>query len=205
MDTTAFPQIAGVDTADGLRRAAGDPRLYTDLLRLFLEGHRDAAAEIEASLNRGDDTVAERVAHSLKGVAGNLGASSVRVAAGQVESAIRQHAAREQIEALRQTLASELASVVASMEPVVATAVDDEDEPPLPLADAVTLQVSVGRVTALLEQFDPAAVACVESERHVLRTIFTREEFAAFERLVNGYSFDDAIACLRAAALHESR
>jgi two-component system sensor histidine kinase/response regulator len=205
MDAVDFPPIAGLDTADGLRRAAGDPRLYTELLRLFVDGHRNAAGEIEISLGRGDEAVAERVAHSVKGVAGNIGAMRVRAAAGQVETAIRAHSGRDHIERLRQSLASELAAIVASLEPVLTSEIDDGDEPPLAPADPITLQVSIERLTTLLEQFDPAAVACVESERHVLRTIFTREQFAAFERLVNGYSFDDAIACLSAAAIPQSR
>jgi two-component system sensor histidine kinase/response regulator len=199
MATSDYSSVAGLDAADGLRRAAGDSRLYASLLRQFVTGHAGAAEEIEANLRRGDDAVAERVAHSVKGVAGNIGATAVQAAAADVEKAIRMRAGQEHITTLKQRLASELVAMVALLEPLLESDARDPNEADAPPADPATVKVSAGRVMALLEQSDPSAIAVIESERQTLRSLFTREELAAFERLVTAYSFDDAIDCLRSA------
>jgi two-component system sensor histidine kinase/response regulator len=60
--------------------------------------------KIAAALSKGDDDVAERVAHTLKGVAGNVGAKTVQSAASELEKAIRNRVEPKGIEsAMRQT------------------------------------------------------------------------------------------------------
>ena len=80
----ALPSVAGLDTQDGLRRVAGNQKLYLKLLRQFIEQQGPAVGQITAALAQGDDTLAERLAHTLKGVAGNIGAKPVQAAAGNI-------------------------------------------------------------------------------------------------------------------------
>jgi CheY-like chemotaxis protein len=89
-DEILLPEIAGVNVADGLNRVAGNRRLYRDLLGQFAAKQRDAAAQISAALESGDPKLAERVAHTVKGVAGNLAVEGVQSAAQKVEKAIRE-------------------------------------------------------------------------------------------------------------------
>lgn len=89
-DEVLLPEIAGINFADGLRRVAGNRRLYRDLLRQFADKQCDAAAQISAALKGGDQKLAERVAHMVKGVAGNIGISEVQSAAQKLEKAIRE-------------------------------------------------------------------------------------------------------------------
>ena len=85
-----LPEIAGVNLADGLNRVAGNRRLYRDLLGQFAAKQGDAAAQISAALESGDRQLAERIAHTVKGVAGNLGITGVQSAAQKLEKAIRE-------------------------------------------------------------------------------------------------------------------
>jgi signal transduction histidine kinase/CheY-like chemotaxis protein/HPt (histidine-containing phosphotransfer) domain-containing protein len=85
----ALPAIEGVDLADGLRRIAGNERLYRDLLVKFAAKNRDTALQISAALQNGDRKLAERIAHTVKGVAGNIGIRQVQFAAEKLEKAIR--------------------------------------------------------------------------------------------------------------------
>ncbi len=48
-----------------------------------------AASEIAAALKSGDPKLAERIAHTVKGVAGNIGIMEVQSAAQKLEKAIR--------------------------------------------------------------------------------------------------------------------
>jgi CheY-like chemotaxis protein len=84
------PDIAGISSADGLKRVAGNERLYLDLLVQFAEKQGDAAIRVRHALQSGDRELAERVAHTVKGVAGNLGITGVQAAAARLEKAIRE-------------------------------------------------------------------------------------------------------------------
>jgi len=83
------PEIEGVDVAGGLKRVVGNKRLYLDLLAKFGAMQGDSAAQISAALESGDRKLAERLAHTVKGVAGNIGIASIYAAAAKLESGIR--------------------------------------------------------------------------------------------------------------------
>jgi two-component system, sensor histidine kinase and response regulator len=85
-----LPEIEGVDEIGGLRRVAGNKRLYRDLLVQFAAKQGSASSEISAAIESGDSELAERIAHTVKGVAGNLGLQQVLHSAEAVERAIRE-------------------------------------------------------------------------------------------------------------------
>ncbi|AGA27825.1 PAS domain-containing hybrid sensor histidine kinase/response regulator [Singulisphaera acidiphila] len=80
---------SGIDRVTGLRRVAGNETLYRKLL---LDFHRDYATSVDrvrAAIAEGRLTDAERQAHTLKGVAGNIGAMDLHRATGELDSALR--------------------------------------------------------------------------------------------------------------------
>jgi two-component system, sensor histidine kinase and response regulator len=85
-----LPEIDGVDIKDGLKRVGGNSRLYRDLLMKFAAKNCDAGLQIADALHVGDRNTAERVAHTVKGVAGNIGIKRVQLAAEKLEKAIRE-------------------------------------------------------------------------------------------------------------------
>jgi signal transduction histidine kinase/CheY-like chemotaxis protein len=85
-----LPEINGVDIKDGLKRVGGNRRLYRDLLMKFAAKHSDAGLQISDALHIGDCSTAERIAHTVKGVAGNIGIKPVQFAAEKLEKAIRE-------------------------------------------------------------------------------------------------------------------
>ena len=70
-----FPELAGIDTRAGLARAQGNRMLYRRLLEKFREGQGRFVKEFREAAQSGDAEAATRLAHTLKGVAGNIGAS----------------------------------------------------------------------------------------------------------------------------------
>lgn len=88
-DELAPPEVEGVDVSGGLRRVYGNVRLYRDLLAQFASKQASAGMQIAAALKNGDRSLAEQRAHSLKGVAGNLGIDAIFRSAGKLERAIR--------------------------------------------------------------------------------------------------------------------
>ena len=80
-------------------RVAGNKKLYRKLLRQFSNTEADAAQRIASALAENDRALAERLAHTVKGVAGNIGATAVQNAAANLEKAIKGSAPAAEIEA----------------------------------------------------------------------------------------------------------
>jgi len=194
------PSVEGLDTADGLLRVAGNKNLYTKLLRQFVEQQAAAASQIAEALHAGDHATAERLAHTVKGVAGNLGAGPVHRSASALEQAIASHGDAKGIEALRQGLARDLDGLIEGLR--VALDVDVVSAPASVAApvDPETLKTIVVEMRKQLDDFDPAAADVLERHRAAFRSLLTDDEFAAFERHIESYAFGDAQVLLDRAA-----
>ncbi|MDP3521207.1 MAG: PAS domain S-box protein [Hydrogenophaga sp.] len=82
---TGLSPITGLDTQRGLTTTMDNPALYRRLLLKFRDGQRDFGALFAAARRGSDATAPARVAHTLKGTAGNIGAVDVEAAAGRLE------------------------------------------------------------------------------------------------------------------------
>ncbi len=89
---TTLPDLPGIDTRQALQRLGGNEALYRTLLATFGTSYAAATDEIRGALEQGDFATAERLAHTVKGVAGNISANGVAAAAGKVEIAARDQA-----------------------------------------------------------------------------------------------------------------
>lgn len=83
-----LPDLPGIDKADGLRRMMNKPALYEKILRDFHARLIDAPQVIRSMLASGDFSSAERNAHSVKGLAGTIGALALQDAAKDLEHAL---------------------------------------------------------------------------------------------------------------------
>ncbi|MCP4690838.1 MAG: response regulator, partial [Desulfobacterales bacterium] len=84
-----LPRLEGVDVEAGLVSVNGDWTLYTKLLRNFHHRHQDVQEEIRVELDRGNFEVAQRLAHTMKGLAGTVGAKNLSEISAQLESVIK--------------------------------------------------------------------------------------------------------------------
>ena len=76
---------AAVDFADGLLRVGGNRRIYDNLLREFVERYSDSMEQLEQYCSAGEQRKVEHLLHTLKGVAGSIGAAGVQEAAATLE------------------------------------------------------------------------------------------------------------------------
>ena len=201
----SLPAMDELDTAQGLRRVAGNQSLYVRLLRQFLASQADAAERIRESLDRGESAVAERLAHTVKGVAGNLAAGPTQAAAGALEKAIRDGVEPARVEALTTRLAEALARLSSALRPALeAMEPSPEASPSLakaPPADPAVLGPLVERWARLLEECDAGTVDRLEQEGDLLHALFGgAEAYAGFASRVKAYDFENALEALRRAA-----
>ena len=78
-----------LDVASALDRVEGDRELLGELVALFSEETAQSAREIRAAFNAGDSKLLERLAHTVKGAASNIGAVAVSGAARALEEHAR--------------------------------------------------------------------------------------------------------------------
>ncbi|NPV03052.1 MAG: PAS domain S-box protein, partial [Brevinematales bacterium] len=73
-----FPsELAGIDIKSALKRLENNKELYLELLQDFLQENKGFVDKIRQSLKKRDKDTAHRMAHTLKGVAGAIGASDL--------------------------------------------------------------------------------------------------------------------------------
>jgi two-component system sensor histidine kinase/response regulator len=189
-----LPAIEGLDTKDGLARVAGNQKLYRKLLRQFAEQQGPAVGQISAALAQGDVALAERLAHTLKGVAGNIGAKPVQAAAGALEKLIRTQAGVAEVDFAQQQVAIALDPLVAKLEAALgsAAAQSSAPTPTLPAVNPAQSREAAAPLLKLLSEFDPGAADFVEANRAALQPLFAAAAWPQFEKLVQGYAFADA-------------
>ena len=107
--------VEGVDTEDGLRRVGGNRKLYLKLLREFVDKQGPAGDEIVVALAAGDTAVAERLAHTVRGVAGSLGARGVQESAAALEKGIGARLPPEELKPLLTEFRAGLAGLVEAL------------------------------------------------------------------------------------------
>jgi|GEM_PF-2150239 len=93
----ALLRVKGLEMGKGLRHSGNKVDIYLTLLRCFLADHADDPARIRTAMAEERWGDAERIAHTLKGLIGNIGASEAWASAETLEHAIRErHATWEE-------------------------------------------------------------------------------------------------------------
>jgi CheY-like chemotaxis protein len=208
---TGLPVVPGLDTADGLARVNGNRTLYLRLLRQFAGEQAPAGAQLAAQLQAGDLAAAERSAHALRGVAANLGARAVHMAATDLEAALHDKAEPAQLQALQRQFDAVLTPFVERLRSALGT-----EAPPVPVPDADADAVATDSDPALrskviaqmlrhLANFDAAASQCLETHRGLFAALLPGDAFRLFEQRVQDYAFAEAQAQLLQAAMAVGR
>ncbi len=86
---TEVQNFPGLHIDEALARMGGDRSAYRSLLRRFISDYQKVAEHLEDLLHTGDLTRTRLMAHTLKGVAGNLGAVELAQVAGALETVLR--------------------------------------------------------------------------------------------------------------------
>ena len=154
-DDSWMDRLEGFDVAASLRRVGGKPATYLRLLRRLRADQGDIPARTRAALEASDLESAEGLAHGLKGVAGNLGATAVHTAAATLNETIRagdRDGALAQVAPLEQALDETLALLDAAL-----PADEPETAPATPTLDAAALGGVLDALDLLLQGYDGGA------------------------------------------------
>ena len=108
--------IAGLDVHNGLTRMMGKKRLYVTMLQKYVAGQGSCVRHMRDALDAGDLATAQRLAHTLKGVSGTIGATQIPALADAVEQAMRDGQARDAIEQALDHLDRPLAALMVDLQ-----------------------------------------------------------------------------------------
>ena len=189
-------EIAGIDLALGLRRVLGKRPLYLSLLRKFLARHRADGEGIRRALEADDWDAARRLAHTAKGVSGNIGAAELQDRAANLEQVLGERASREVVEESLRLFTDRLSALCAELE----SKLPPERETPVPVAaNAERLGKVCQRLAGLLGDDDAGAADLLEANSDLLGAAFPLE-YPGIAAAVREFDFEAARAALEGAA-----
>jgi PAS domain S-box-containing protein len=191
--------LPGIDVARGLATTMDNPALYRRLLVKF----RDSQAHFDAQFavarqDKTDPDAAQRLAHTLKGNAGNIGARGVHAAAEALERACLLPAAEDEVLALLDGVLAELTPVLTGL----ARLSGAQDNAP-PAADPATgaLTQELERLRQLLQQGDAEAADLADT---VVQLAHGTPLAAQIRRVATAAANYDFLAALKALDTAES-
>jgi PAS domain S-box-containing protein len=180
-----------IDGAAGLINSANDEVLYRQLLEDFRTGHGTDMQKISAALETGDIKLAQRLAHTLKSSAAQIGAKRLSAAARDVELDLSKGAFVPPPEHLKK-LETEFDALIAELTRIVFPA-----KPPvyssgvMNRTDAIDL---VKRLEPLLESGSTASLKLLDEMR---KTFAPVEECEPFIERIEDFDFVGAAAILK--------
>jgi PAS domain S-box-containing protein len=107
--------IPGLELDAALFMMRGKVGKFAKLLSMFADGHEQDVAKLAQLMAEGDLAAIERLAHTLKGSAGNMRLNALSQAAAALVNAIRGQAEPTEIRRLHLALAAELAPLMAGI------------------------------------------------------------------------------------------
>ncbi|MBF0560984.1 MAG: Hpt domain-containing protein [Alphaproteobacteria bacterium] len=202
----------GINTKVGLSRVRGNSELYLSLLESFREKNGDTAADLNQAIELIQMDQVRQLAHSVKGVAANLGADTLASMAADLERAAREavkngsEADMTEIRRAFERFKSGHASVLANLDAFFANnRKAPEAVVPLPPANPVQTRKTLNRTALLLDQDLAAAINCLDIVDTDLKHSFLapiyhrlRQEVADFDSDRARQTIEDILAALPA-------
>jgi CheY-like chemotaxis protein/HPt (histidine-containing phosphotransfer) domain-containing protein len=187
--------IAGLDVGSALRLVRGNTATYLRILSLFVDGHANDPAKLRAHIANQDSQQAQRLAHTLKGSAGNVGMTSIQRSAAALEKSLQDDLVAQRDQALA-ALTADLPVFVAAVHTALARrAAATPVQPSAPLSEVDQTQVIDG-LRALLQASDIDARRYLEQHLSQLADLLGAESSARLGKFVAEFLFEEALAVL---------
>jgi signal transduction histidine kinase/CheY-like chemotaxis protein len=201
-DDEASPllDLPGLSVKSGLTRVGGNKKLYRKLLSKFRRNHFDVAKDIRNALDNDDPETASRFAHTVKGVAGNIGAQDLHLAAAELNAALDQDRS-EDITGLLDAFSHALEVVLNSIADMELKNKDasNNGRSTQPVAESVDRNHILSLLSQLkkfLEQDDTQAVKVLEAIKEALPSYVAEDELGNMAACIESYDFDGALKTL---------
>ncbi len=204
-----LPSIPCLDLHQAMRRMGGNVHLIRKMIGRFAETQADVMLRINAAFAVGDMSTVRREIHTVKGLAGNIGAVQLVALSMELEAMLL-HPQAESLPALLNDWEQELGMVIAQ----IGKATGPELDAPAPVVDIsaesaaaaaavldkAALASQFAQLATLLENNDTRAGKLVDSVAATLYGLGQGNAVRQMNGLITQYEFEQALETLAATA-----
>ena len=190
----SLPNVAEINIDIGLKSTNGDRKLYHKLLIKFYESNTDFSASLMQALKSDDKQAPKRLAHTLKGMAGTIGAKDVEKTAGALELACEHSTSASDIRVLEDAINIALVPVLQGLSELTF-----ENLPVKTSEKALDLILAteiLQRLRALVEEDDAEATFVIEELNDLAGITKYSGLLKKLTKAVDSYDFDEALELL---------
>jgi len=193
----APPELPGFDVEKAIARMGGNINMYNKTLAKVVETESDAMQRLAKSLQEGNNESAIRIAHTIRGIAANIGASALAKQAEQLELALTDEAIGSNPEAVSRLIANTQQSIddaFALIDDALAKVETDHSQAPFDVQKLMSLSEQLAQQ---IEDFDSAASDTAEQLLDLVVDTPLESKATKLNTLLNEYDFDAAQAVLQ--------
>lgn len=179
-----MPDIEGLDVTAGLTRSSGNPDLYKKLLHRFADTYRDTES-VSKALQAPDITTRARNIHTLKGVAGNIGAIEIQ----QLSASLEQDSEND---ILRQKLLDALGLLVNKVDDVLNQSKDKTQA----TSDTEYEPQTYSKLHSAIEQSDTEAISIINQLQSGQQIGLTNTQLTELTSALEEFDFERGLQIL---------
>lgn len=184
-DMYNFPPTI-IDSDIALKRLQGNTRIYTNLLSKFTLNQQNFVSDLHKTIIENDWDSAERLVHSLKGIAGTIGAERLQQHCAHLEIECRDHSIKS---ASITEAESELKAIFSLLHPFIAKKITLKAEE----IDLPKVKDSLINIIEQLQDGDPYALISFERNRQIFENSPAKKLLSSFEQKMTAYDFEGAL------------
>lgn len=185
--------LPGLDVGGALKLLNNNRAFFVKILHKFAADYADSPARLMDALKKGDIETANRLAHTVKGLAGNLGAERLAVAARALEKESNNHSTPD-APALIPEYEAAIKEVAASAA-LCSTLSTTKDAQSASGGQANTLEV-IGKLIDMTAEGELDSLDFLLDHIKILENSTPKERLVEIENLLENFDFDEANSLL---------
>ena len=194
--------LPGLETEKALSRLGNNERLYVKLLKQFLQYYSNTESQFYTAFDSGDLATAQRIAHTLKGLAGSIGAPELAGESAFLEASF----ATNDLESTR-SLAKTCFAGLAKVQALLRQAFESEIPEESVVAGGNVTELSaeqqqqkkqiLGSLIAYLKEDDAEASFYFSTHAGVLESLLEGELYVGLQGCISRFEFEEALSWLK--------
>jgi two-component system sensor histidine kinase/response regulator len=196
-----IPFIEGLDVELGLKRISGKKKFYINMLKNYVTNQEKTVPQLRDAMQKDDYAGAEIIAHSAKGVSGNIGATQLQEMAYELETLIFNKTPLAQLEEKLVIFEHVQSSMIHALKIALPSALP----PTIEHIDTTNASAIFNTLMSLLEDQDHSAVRYFEKNTVLLYDCLGADIFSAIQKEIKRFDFEKTIQLLRKTTFFEQK
>jgi len=194
-----YDKYSSIDIEDGIKRVSGNILLYVKILVSFKNNYRFVKDDIAALLKQNDRIKAENLAHSLKGVSGNIGAAVLFNNVKMLDDELRlENYNFEKVSIYLNAVEEELIKVIKEIETIEPLVQKNQAETKAAeKASDEALDSLYKTLVKNLEDYEAKSEEAFEIFKKNITEKESEEELSVIDKLIKKYDYENALINLK--------